>query len=127
MGFDIYTPKRGRRDLPPAVRVSRSQGRLTLTAAAVALLPKAYTHVLLAFNNETRQIAFITTPPENRALRVTKGRSVSASAFIEMYDLPDGSYPLNAGKISERTALVTAIDAIGTTTTTTTTTDTTKE
>lgn len=111
MPFEVFTPTRSAagRTSEPLIRVHRANRRLTFTRAAIDLLPKACTHVVLAFDEDSRQIALLATAATDpKAIRIsgTTTRQIGIGNFAEHFGIADGRYPVVHAKVHDRGALV---------------------
>lgn len=118
MGFEVFVPTRGVRGprSEPTMTCSRKRRLITLSKAAMALLPKACTHLVLAFNPDTHQVALLATASTDpKAIRLVgkDKRQISVADFLEHFSIAEGRYPVADAKINERAALVsTAVESI---------------
>lgn len=117
MGFEVFVPTRtdrGRRS-EPTMHCSRKAKRIALSKASAALLPKACTHVVLAFDVDTRQVAIIATAPTDpKAIRLigSDRRQISVANFLDHFSIAEGRYPVTDTKVHDRAALVsTAVES----------------
>lgn len=111
MPFEVFTPVRaaGGRTSEPMIRVQRAGKRITITRAAIELLPKACTHVVLAFDEDSRQIALLATAATDpKAIRITSGttKGIGIGNFAEHFGIADGRYPVAHARVHDRGALV---------------------
>lgn len=111
MPFEVFTPVRANtgRTSEPMIRVHRSNKRITLTRAAIDLLPKACTHVVLAFDEDGRQIALLATASTDpKAIRISGGttKQIGMGNFAEHFAIADGRYPVAHARVHDRGALV---------------------
>jgi hypothetical protein len=111
MPFEVFTPVRatGGRTSEPMINVRRSTKRITITRAAIDLLPKACTHVVLAFDEDSRQIALLATAATDpKAIRIsgTTTKQIGIGSFAEHFAIADGRYPVAHARVHDRGALV---------------------
>lgn len=124
MAFEVFEKiparTRGRGTQPPAVRIDRKKHTVSMNTTALALLPKSCTKVLIAFDKETRQLALVSTfdldpkgvvathmAVEGGGEKMRRPRAVSVGQLADMLDLPNGKFAVEAGKIGDRTAIIT--------------------
>lgn len=112
MPFEIFTrePISRGRSSEPTIRLYPDKRRITISKAAIELLPKSCTHVVLAFETETRQIALIaaasTDPKGVRITRGTSSQQLAVGGFLEHHSMQAGTYPVSDQRLQDRGALV---------------------